>query len=49
MVKRLGRQEEVGAYNGFKDREDEEYEEVEDDQSEGAGYAAGPEPGWGWQ
>ena len=41
--------EEVGAYEGFKDRDDEECEYVEDDQAEEAGSAADPEPGWGWQ
>ena len=39
--------EEVGAYDGFKDRDDEECEDFEDDQAEEAGSAAGPEPGWG--
>ena len=41
--------EEVGAYDGFDDREDEECFDVEDDQAEEAGSAADPEPGWGWQ
>ena len=40
---------EVGAYNGFKDSDDEEYEDVEDDQAEEAGSAAGQEPRWGLQ
>ena len=37
----------VGAYNGFKGRDDEECEDVEDGQAEEAGSAPGPEPGWG--
>ena len=40
---------EAFAYHGFKDRDDEECEDVEDDQAEEAGSAAGPEPGWGYQ
>ena len=39
--------EEAGAYDGFKDRDDEECEDVDDDQAEEAGSATGPEPGWG--
>ena len=40
---------EAFAYHGFKDRDDEECEDVEDDQAEEADSAAGPEPGWGYQ
>ena len=39
--------EEASAYNGFKDRDDKECEDVEDDQAEEASSAAGPEQGWG--
>ena len=39
--------EEACAYYGFKDRDDEECEDVDDDQAEEAGSATGPEPGWG--
>ena len=37
------------AYHGFKDRDEEECEDVEDDQAEETGSAAGPELGWGFQ
>ena len=37
------------AYDGFKDRDDEECEDVEEDQAQEAGSVAGQEPGWGCQ
>ena len=46
-----GKGEEVCAYayDGFKDRDDEECEDVEEDQAQEAGSVAGQEPGWGCQ
>ena len=46
-IKHLGQtKEEARAYYGFKDRDEEECEDVGDDQAEQAGSAAGPEQGW---
>ena len=39
--------EETCAYNGFKDSDDEECEDIEDDQAEETYSAAGPEQEWG--
>ena len=40
---------EVSAYDGFKGRDGEECEDVEEDQAQEAGSAAGQEQGWGCQ
>ena len=40
---------EVSAYDGFKGRDGEECEVVEEDQALEAGSAAGQEQGWGCQ
>ena len=41
-IKHLGQtKEEARAYYGFKDRDEEKYEDVGDDQAEQAGSAAG--------